>query len=244
MTEGHHNKRKDRRYRGNVLKRVDAAVQTPDGKSYDGKLDDVSIAGAAMRFAANAAPSFKTGQMITITLCVPLPNQAHQVIDIQAEVRYLAQDDDTASIRCGLKFDRRVENGSALYSALRVLANRRSETRMLPARNEDITMVLKAPDGTEVQGEVRDISAHGARVLVGGDFENDTIGLDSIALSFHLPSEDHDTTLIGKIRNKEIQHDKTYVGIEFDDADSPKFAAQQREIVRYLMRRQRELLRK
>jgi c-di-GMP-binding flagellar brake protein YcgR len=219
-------------------------VQTPDGQSYDGQLDDVSIAGAAIRFAANAAPPFKAGEMITIRLRVPLLNQGHQVFDIQAEVRYLTQDDDTESIRCGLKFDRRIEHGSALYSALRVLANRRSETRLTPAQNEEITMVLKAPDGAEVKGNVRDISAHGARVLVGGDFEDDTIGLDSIALSFHLPGEDHDTKLIGKIRNKEIQHDENYVGIQFAHADSPKFAAQQREIVRYLMKRQRDLLRK
>lgn len=244
MADRHHDKRKDRRYRGNMLKRVDAAVQTPDGQSYDGQLDDVSIAGAAIRFAANAAPSFKVGQIIIITLCVPLPIQAHHVVDIQAEVRYLAQDDDTASIRCGLKFDHRVAEDSALYSALRVLANRRVETRLAPAPNEEITMVLKTPDGAEVKGNVRDISAHGARVLVGGDFEKDTIGLDSIALSFHLPGEDHDTTLIGKIRNKEKKHDETYVGIQLDDADSPKFVAQQREIVRYLMKRQRDLLRK
>jgi c-di-GMP-binding flagellar brake protein YcgR len=170
MTDRHNNKRKDRRYRGNMLKGVDAAVQTPNGQSYDGQLDDVSIAGAAIRFAANAAPSFKVGQIIIITLCVPLPYQARQVVDIQAEIRYLAQDDDTESIRCGLKFDRRIGEGSTLYSALRVLANRRVETRMAPALNEEITMVLKTPDGAEVKGNVRNISAHGARVLLGGGF--------------------------------------------------------------------------
>jgi c-di-GMP-binding flagellar brake protein YcgR len=244
MTDARHNKRKHRRYRGNVLKRVDAALQTPDGQSYDGRLDDVSIAGAAIRLAANAAPQFKLGQIITITLHVPLPNHGHQIVDIPAEIRNLTPEDDTGSLRCGLKFDRHVEAGSAFYSALRALANRRAETRVAPAHNEKITMVLKTGDGAEVEGSVQDISAHGARVLVGGEFAKDSIGLDAIALSFQLPSEDHETSMTGIIRNQRVNQEETYLGVQFDDAGSPNFTARQREIMRYLMRRQRELIRK
>jgi c-di-GMP-binding flagellar brake protein YcgR len=244
MTETSNHKRKASRYRVKALKRVTAAVQISDGYSYDGMLDDISIAGAGIRFAANAAPSLEAGQVITITLRLPLPSQKYHIVDIQAEVRYLAADDETESIRCGLQFDRRVAKGGALYSALRALANRRNEPRITPARNEKIPIILKTADGTEVEGNLRDISANGARVLVGGDFATDTTGLDSIALSFHLPSEDHDTELAGKIQNQETKHDETYVGIRFDDQDSPDFGLRQREIIRYLMRRQREMVRK
>ena len=70
-----------------------------------------------------------------------------------------------------------------------------------------------------------------------------TIGFDAVALSFQLPSEDHDSELTGVICSRHTDHDETYVGIQFDEQQSPKFKEQQREITRYLMNRQRKLIR-
>ena len=147
-------------------------------------------------------------------------------------------------MRCGLSFDQKIVQSSSLYSALRALANRRNEQRIAPNPDEGITMVLKTADGQEVKGSVRDISANGARIMVGGDFDAGTIGLDSVALSFQLPSEDHSNTLTGVIRNQQIDHDQTYLGVIFDENESEDFKEQQRDVMRYLMRRQRELIRK
>jgi len=244
MKEKCDDKRNARRYRGNALNRVEAVVQTTDGKSYDGRLDDVSVAGAAIRLAANEAPHFKIGQVMTITLRVPLPGHGYQIIDIPAEIRNMTPEDESGTVRCGLEFDHRVQAGSAFYSALRTLANRRNEPRVAPACGEEITIVLKTADGEEVEGSVQDISAHGARVMIGSEFAKDSIGFDNIALSFQLPSEDHETSATGIIRNHRIDQDETVVGIQFDDVDSPDFTAHQRDIIRYLMQRQRDLLRK
>ena len=244
MEQKRNDRRMNSRHDGGAVKRVKTTVQFEDGRSYDGQLDDVSISGAAARFAANTSPRLKLGQKIIITLRLPLPSRNYQVADVRAIVRHIGEENDSAFVRCGLQFEKRVTSGGALYRALRALANRRREPRLAPASDEAITMVLKTDDGLEINGQIRDISANGARVLVGGDFETDALGLDSIALSFQLPSEDHDTKLVGQVRNSRTNRDQTYVGVEFDEAGSPGFRAQQKEIVRYLMRRQREMLRK
>lgn len=244
MKDDRHDKRRVGRYGGSAVKRVKTAVQTADGASFGGQLHDVSIAGAAIRFSVNEAPSLRRGQSMTITLRLPLPNKKFHVVDIQARVRHIDRDDETKSVRCGLQFDHRVARGSALYTTLRALANRRAETRLAPGEDEKISMVLKTDDGAEISGNVRDISANGARVMVGGDFETDAIGLDSIALSFRLPSEEHDTVIAVHIRNQQAEKNRTCIGLQFDDQETPNFRAQQKEVMSYLMKRQRDLIRK
>ena len=243
MAEKCRNRRKGRRYSLKVTHKTNASLETADGRSYDGHLADVSIAGAAVRFAGKSAPRLRVGQEITITLRVPLTSQRSQILDIRAVVRNLVVDANTKSVRCGFEFDRRIEVDSPLYEAIRTLANRRAAQRIAPSRQEEMTIVLRTAEGTAAEGRIKDISDTGVGIIVGGALESDTIGLDSIALSFHLPTEDHDTTLTGQIRHQETQHDQTIVGVEFDD-ESEDFKDHRKEIVRYLMQRQRELLKK
>ena len=243
MAEKCRNRRKTRRYPLKLKRTSNASVETADGNTYDGHLADVSIAGAAVRFAENSAPPLRVGQEISITLRVPLTSQRHQILDIRAVVRNLIDDKKSKSVRCGLQFDRRIEVDSPLYEAIRTLANRRAAQRVAPSRQEEMTIVLRTAEGAEAEGRIKDISDTGVGVIFGGELEGDTIGLDSIALSFHLPTEDHDTTVTGRVQHYESHHDQTVVGIEFD-GESENFTAQRKEIVRYLMQRQRELLKK
>jgi len=244
MSEQHKERRRSKRVTLEKPDRLPAAVETPGGTDIDGHLNDFSVDGVAISFSGKDIPPLFMGQTVTLTLRVPMPSQKYSVVSIDAQVRNFVYDPATEIARCGLEFENRIRRDSNLFSALYTIANQRNAVRIEPDRQSPVTIELKTPNGLQAEGTIRDISATGVSIVVSGDLEKSDIGMDTIELSFSLPDTEGDVDLSGTIRHKKLDMDATWVGIEFDEQEDTRTDTQQQKILRYIMQRQRELLKK
>jgi hypothetical protein len=97
-----------------------------------------------------------------------------------------------------------------------------------------------AQDGFEVIGNLKNISAGGAAVLVERNAETVLATTDVVNVSFELPQGSRPLRLRGWIRHRELQDNLMSYGLEFDRAPIGDFTQQLDEIVRYIARRRRE----
>jgi hypothetical protein len=107
------------------------------------------------------------------------------------------------------------------------------------------TITLKIPDDLQVEGIIKNISEIGIGLVVSSDLYDKDLGLDSIGVSFSLPDADDEVDLSGTIRHKKLDIDTTWVGIEIGQDEKEKDLRadqEQKNILDYIMQRQRELL--
>ncbi len=244
MSDQDNNRRKSQRIELDESESASVAVETPGGSSLDGRIADFSIDGIALCFQGSDVPPLFTGQKVTITLRVPMSSQEYSVVDITAEVRNFVHDPASEISRCGLKFDYTTRRDSVLFRALSTIANQRNAARIEPDNDEPVTIALKTPEGIQSEGKITDISASGVGIVISGKLEDSNLGLDTIGLSFSLPDDEEDVDLSGTIRHRKLDFESTWVGIEFDHEEETRTDMEQKKILRYIMKRQRELLNK
>lgn|GEM_PF-6918560 len=244
MSKQRKERRKSARVQLEEPDRVTAAVETPGGSNFEGRVADFSVSGVAICFNGSEIPPLFMGQTVTITLRVPMPSQEYSVVDFEAGVRTFTYDPGSGTSRCGLAFDKEIRRDSVLFSTLYAIANQRSAARIEPDKEKPITIALKTSDGLKAEGTIRDISATGVGIVVSGELEGPDVGLDTVGMSFTLPDTDNEVDLSGTIRHKKLDMDATWIGIEFDPQEASSIDERQRQIVRYVMQRQRDLLKK
>ncbi len=214
-------------------------VEVPGGGTHQGQLIDVSAAGAGVRFAGDAAPSFAVGHEVKLTFG---GGAFAEPITLAARVQHRTEERGGAR-RYGFQF-LLTQQLDAMPSALRTYFNRRHVARVQPAPGETISVTLSAGSGPKVEARLEDLSIMGAGVALVPSTESYLAEAPSVNLSIHLPGGRCPVEVVGAIRYRWLVGGRIRYGIAFDADATPRFEHQQEAINRWIHSREMASLRK
>ncbi len=221
-------------------KATDLAVSIPDseGRPCSGRLLDISGYGAGARFLAAECPTLAIGQVVKLIFT---SERLKNPVTATARVQNRTEEED--SRRYGFRFLEGEKLDAQLPPALRKLFNRRQAVRVAPDPDLPVPVTMEAEEhGPRVEGRLADLSSLGAGASLDSEAESGLAETSRVGISLVLPSI-LPTHLIGDIRHRRLIGAEIRYGVEFDPERSENFARQQDLITRYVMERQRALLR-
>jgi c-di-GMP-binding flagellar brake protein YcgR len=211
-----------------------ATIRLPAG-DLDGQLMDVSAAGAGMRFKGDDAPNLAVGDEVELVF-----RSKKLTLAVPARVQHRTEDDDGR--RYGFRFLQPQKLAASIPPGARELFNRRRVNRITPDPMCPVPVMLSPyPEGPPVEARLQDISELGAGVSVEGSREEvlrDTLG---VRVTIELPAAP--VQMVGLIRYRRLGGHAIFYGIEFDDELTDEWGRQVEAIERYIIMRQREMLR-
>jgi c-di-GMP-binding flagellar brake protein YcgR len=214
-------------------------IPNPDGTPFAGRLLDVSGSGAGARFPAAGCPILAVGQEIDLVFT---SQRLEAPAAVRARIQHRAEEEGFR--RYGFRFLDEKQLHAELPSALLELFNRRRALRVTPDPESPIAVVLEGPRGSpRAEGRLADVSAIGVGVSLDPDAESALANIDRVVVSLALPGAGPPVTLAGRIRYRRLAGAEIRYGIAFDPGQSQDFTREQDRITRYVMERQRDLLR-
>ena len=131
-----------------------------------------------------------------------------------------------------------------LPSVLRKLFNRRKALRLAPDLGMPVAVVLEGEGGgMRVEARLANLSPIGAGVALDPESESAFANTSRIGISLSLPGARVPVRLIAHIRHRRLVAGEILYGLEFDPDLSQDFTRRQDQITKYVMERQRALLR-
>lgn len=223
------------------------AVKADTGATYFGEVLALGAPGIETRFDRENAPALAVGRVVTLAFRSP---RFAKPMDLKASVTWREE----TELARGYGF--RLEAGAELELSLQVLyslVNQRHAHRVRPRMTESIAVVLALPE-RDAAGEtrrklrstksvLRDISVSGLSVTVPPDVEPAFSEVELLQVAVHMPHGAMPLPLMAWVRNRRLEEAGVTYGLEFDAERSEQFDARHKEIVDYVMRRQREQLR-
>lgn len=229
------------------LESLGASVRGAGGKRVEGEVVEVGVAGAAVRFPREEAPSLAVGQTAELTLEAPWVAGP-----VELEARVLARVELPRHRRYTLRFERLAEQRGPLRDGLHSLFNRRREYRVdVPiADSVEVTLSGRCPDPRagagslerSARGRLRDVSFGGLGLRVSPKDERPLAACERLKVSFRTPGSQQLVRFVVNVRNRRLVEDEVHYGTEIDVDESPRAAAHQETLAEYVMTRQRELL--
>ncbi len=215
------------------------SIENPPGSTCSGRLLDVSGSGAGARFPVPDCPILAVGQEVPLVFTC---GRLKAPVTVQAMVQHRAE--ERGFRRYGFRFLER-ELDPQLPAELRKLFNRRRVLRVAPDSESPVAVVLEGGGGgPRVKTRLADLSPLGVGVSLEAEAESTLAHANRIGISLSsLPGCGIPLHLIGSIRYRQLIGADIRYGIEFDPELSENFARQEGQITRYVMERQRELLR-
>lgn len=203
---------------------LDVAIRTENGKVFRGEVLDVTIDGAGALFEREAAPPFALGHPVALRFSATWLDEP---VDVSGEVRSRAMQGEDQLYHYGFAFNQSAKLQKRLPTRSFRVFNRRGAPRVSLDPTKPVEVVIKPPGiGTSmVTGCLKDISISGLAVLVDPDAEYTLGALDTIEMSFHLPTRVKTFHLVGWIRNRELVHEHIRYGVEFDHTHTQAFLA-------------------
>lgn len=233
-------------YKQGEVHGLEVAAMTAQGDTALGKLTDLTSEGAAVSFPRYADATLPVGSRSTLIFTAPWLQTPLQV---EACATSRADSGELRNYRYQLHFESEEQRRRFSREAERV-RDQRMASRVKPSIAEPVLVRVElaaqkedqsvAQDDFEVTGNLKNISAGGAAVLVERDAETMLATTDAVNVSFELPQGSRPLHLRGWIRHRELQGDLMSYGLEFDRARAEDFTEQLDEIVSYIARRRRE----
>ncbi len=212
-----------------------AAVRTPDGDRA-GQLMDVSAAGAGMHFTGEDAPNLAVGDDVDLVFRSKRLN-----LTVAARVQHRTEHEDGR--RYGFRFLQPQQFGAALPPGAREIFNRRRVGRIAPDPMCPVPVMLSPyPEGPPIEARLQDISELGAGVGVEGPREEGLRDTTEVRVTIELPDV-APVQMVGYIRYRRLGGRRIFYGIEFDDELTDDWERQVEAIERYVISRQRAMLR-
>ena len=213
-------------------------IPNPEGDAFLGRLIDLSGSGAGASFPLSNCPVLAIGETAELVFTT---QRLKTPLVIAARVQNRIEQHD--SCRYGFLFLEGQLRDVDLSSDLRALFNRRKAVRVRPDPQSPINVELQAlQGGLRVEGRLEDISASGVRIRLERQADSTLTAISTVTTSFSLP-DCGVVSLTGHIRNRQLVEGSLSYGIEFDPELTDNFVSQQEIVVRFVMQRQRELLR-
>lgn len=226
---------------------VQLAIKLASGATFFADVLEINGQGADLRFARESAPSLPLGQHATLAFRSP---RFQKPVEIKAVA--FSRIESEAARGYGFRFERTPELEATLQSIFS-LVNQRHAHRVRPRMTESIAVILGFAPGEEAsvpragvrsaKGLLRDISLSGLGLAVPAEVEISFANVEIVSVAPQLPGASGSLPLVGWIRNRRFDERQVTYGIEFDAERSEDYDARHKEIVEYVMRRQREQLR-
>ena len=122
--------------------------------------------------------------------------------------------------------------------------NRRGAYRVSPAVGAPVTVTLTSTDGSFTHADtVTDLSASGLGVIVNEATAKTIETAFELNLALSLPTTSNVLHFVSHVRRVIPKGDTRLVGFDFDPTNTPNFDDRMDEVITYIMRRQREMLR-
>jgi hypothetical protein len=207
---------------------------------------DLSISGVGTRlvmslgFAAMSCPALAVGQEVTLYLGL---SEAERPLELPARV--MNRTDEGELRRYGFQFTDREHLERQLPPALHRLFNRRYAYRVEPDPDSPIEVMLicTAPP-LQVRARLVDISPDGMAFAVPLAAESALAAVDRLVACINLPGGRQPPRLGILIRNRSVLGNEVRYGVEFDLERTQDAQRQQAAVTRYVMDRQRTLIRR
>lgn len=233
----------DRRaqYRVDLGEATDLAVTIPNpqGSPFSGRLLDVSGSGAGVRFALPDCPILALGEVVELVFT---SKRLKDPVRVTASVQNRTEEEGTR--RYGFGFLEGEQLDAELPSVLRKLFNRRKALRVSPDPGMPVAVVLEGEGGgMRVEARLANLSPIGAGVTLDPESESAFANTSRLGISPSLPDSRVPGRLIAHIRHRRLIAAEILYGLEFDPDLSQDFTRQQNQITKYVMERQRALLR-
>lgn len=229
---------KRRSYRidlGQDLCVIGVRIATKDGVTTPGWVFDVSTDGVGVRVPSRDAARLGVGETADVAF---LGERVGRPLTLSAVIRDHRPQE--ALHRVGLEFvDRRSFEESAVLGVLHSLFNRRGAIRVSPDREESIAVTLEDRDSQfRGHGNLLDLSATGAAVLVAPKVEARFRTADRLTVTFRLPDEPLPLQLEGVVSYRTLEKKGVRYGLVFDPDRSQDFEPQEAAVHRFVLDRQ------
>ena len=218
---------------------LQVAIANVVGSPISGLLLDLSAFGAGARFFVPDLPTVGVGQEVELAFT---SERLKAPFTVGARVANRAEEE--GSRRYGFRFLDGEPPGAQLSPVLRSLFNRRSAFRVAPDPESPVEVALEdTRGGPRFGGRLADVSATGAGVRVAPEAES-TFSQDvKLGISLLLPDRADPVKLMGNIRHRRLVGTEIHYGVEFDPDLTEEFSRKQAIITKYVMQRQRAMLR-
>lgn len=220
----------------------------PQGPFFTGEVVEVSFDGVGACFPSSAfstpdRPAPAMGQHVQLSLTL---GEAPAVLRASGTV--VLRTDRKDSVHYGFRFTDRKEVARQLSSKLVTLFNRRRRYRVSTDANSLVAVTVEGgQDGGKAQAHLVDISTTGVGLRLSKHFALGLVATDRIKVCISLPDCPDQLEVQGIIRHRHpvgAFGEEVDYGIKFAWEHSDNAAAQQREIGKFVMKQQRELLRR
>lgn len=219
---------------------LQAALGLPGERMSEGRIVDLGMQGAGIEFDLGHGPRFPVGAEVRVRFQIE-----GRALVVAAQVRY-RRDGDMR--RYGLRFLRLDMLDRAMRASLHKLVNQRAAFRVEPSDAEQILVRLIVPGASDARSErwaaqLLDLSASGMAVKVPRRVEDALCDAEDLRVELTLPRQSRPLILMVVLRQRVLLSDGVRYGMFFD-RDDPAFAGVENAVMAYVMRRQREALKK
>jgi hypothetical protein len=196
---------------------VQARVRTSKGAIIDGEPTNVSVDGAALRFAVpgldrSGGPVFEVGEEVELQFALPTRDAP-----VLLKATVIHRTEAEGSRQYGFQFAGRTDLDSQLAPALYWLFNRRTSQRVKPTLDSPIAVTLHvAASGSTVDARLLDISTGGMGLRVPLAAESALAAADRVSVFLSLPTHEPRLDLVVKIRNRCLMGPEVRYGVEYD----------------------------
>lgn len=196
--------------------RVHVTVRTSNGAVVTGDPTNVSVDGAALRFALSesdrtAGPVFEIGEQVELQFALPARDNP-----VLVRAMVIHRTDENAARHYGFHFTDRAQLDSQLTPALFRLFNRRASDRVKPAPGSlDVTLDPGAGRSTVV-AQLLDISVGGMGLRAPRAVESALATADRVRVYLSLPTQEARLDLVVRIRNRSLVGSDVRYGVEYD----------------------------
>jgi hypothetical protein len=205
-------------------------VKTSSGHCFTGEAIGVTVEGIGVRFRKRPNPVLAIGEPVTLSF--RLPHLSHRIELGATPINCLAQG---SCWRFGFQFSDKLEAPAEFAARFYQVFNRRHAYRVEP-NALDVVEVTVVAAGSSVAAKLENISATGIAVSTDSASAQILTEAQHGTLNFRLPDEQA-LTLVANVRHSHEQNQRTYYGLEFDQAKTEHFHLQQQVIMDFVMRR-------
>jgi len=219
-------------YRADVSgeERLGLTLETAAGRSFRGRLFDLSLLGAGARFDGDPALKMNPGDVVTLHL---ESSELAGSLTVAATVRSVFW--VSGYERYGFEFEAPEALSTGLTSRWFLWMNRRRAPRETLAEGEAVAVRLRAASGIQWQGRIVDVSAGGICLWIDGDAEP---GLGApCKITFRLPGDRRLLSLWAELRRREPRNGGVQLSFEFNSESTDRFKAQTATITRFVVAR-------
>jgi len=208
-----------------------------EGQVFEGEISDLDAHGVSAYFNLDAAPSLPIGASTLIDLVSP---NLQRPVEVSAMV--VGRTEGEKRRRYGFQFQ---DDMALTHDRLRELVNRRGAYRVSPEAGVEIDVHLSSVGEQPRElaiGRLTDISGTGLGLYALADADAALSDSEHVELSFALPGGSGSTVMLARIVTRVLEARVIRFGLRFDGQRTRDFRVQQKQIFRYVVRRQQHEL--